>query len=87
MLKLMTITILILSTLTISGCRNSSLFYTSKPKQYNITNPQLFDYDPTQEHSSYTQLQKYQNSNINVKNIQKEQIIYKNYQPIPIKLN
>lgn len=87
MLKSNTIIILILVSLLMSGCRNSPLFYTSKPKQYNVTNPQLFEYDPNQEHRSYTQLQKYQNSNINVKNIQKEKIIYKNHQPIPIKLN
>ena len=87
MLKIITIILLVLSTITIGGCKNSSIFYTSKPKQYHVSNPQLFEYDPSQEHRNYTQLQKYQNSNTNVKNIQKEQIIYKNYQPIPIKLN
>jgi len=87
MLKSTTSIILIAILLMVSGCRNSPLFYTSKPKQYNITNPQLFEYDPNQEHRSYTQLQKYQNSNTEIKNIQKEKIIYKNHQPIPIKLN
>jgi len=87
MLKHITIIIIALSTLTLGGCRSSSLFYTSKPKQYYVHNPELFQYDPSQEHKSYTQLQRYQNSNVNIKNIQKEQIIYKNQQPIPIKLN
>lgn len=78
---------LILILLILGGCRNSPLFYTPQPKQYNTLVAEKFEYDTNNEYKSYTNLPSHKTSETVIKDLRKEKIEYKNYKPIPIKLN